>query len=111
MGWFNIDPSLGIQVKSDCPDNDKKCFGQPRWASGNEAIKVATVDFYDKVGRRDFKSLGSSLIGFLISIILSVTAIVLLFGTSSDRKVRASRATVLNQIRNSIFTKIRNSKG
>ena len=111
MGWFNIDPSLGIQVKSDCPDNDKKCFGQPRWASGNEAIKVATVDFYEKVGRNDFKSLGSSLIGFLISIILSVTAIVLLFGTSSDRKVRASRSTILNQIRNSIFTKIRNSKG
>ena len=110
MVWFNIDPSLGIQVKSDCPDNDKKCFGQPRWASGNEAIKVATVDFYEKVGRGDFKSLGSSLIGFLISIILSVTAIVLLFGTSTDRKVRASRATILNQVRNSIFTKIRNSK-
>ena len=109
--WFNIDPSLGIQVKPDCADNDDKCTGKPRWASGNEAIKVATIDFYDKVGRRDFKSLGSSLIGFLISIILSVTAIVLLFGTSNDRKVRASRATVLNQIRNSIFTKIRNSKG
>ena len=110
MVWFNIDPSLGIQVKSDCPDNDKKCFGQPRWASGNEAIKVATIDFYEKVGRRDFKGLGSSLIGFFISIILSVTAIVLLFGTSNDRKVRASRATILNQVRNSIFTKIRNSK-
>ena len=110
MNWFEIDPSLGIQVKWDC-DGDNKCFGSPRWASGNEAIKTATIDFYDKVGRRDFKSLGSSLIGFLISIILSVTAIVLLFGTSSDRKVRASRATVLNQIRNSIFTKIRNSKG
>jgi len=110
MRWFNIDPSLGIQVKSDCPDNDKKCFGQPRWASGNEAIKVATFDFYEKVGKRDFKGLGSSLIGFIISIILSVTAIVLLFGTSKDIKVRASRATILNQKRNSIFTKIRNSK-
>ena len=97
-------------MKWDC-DGNKKCFGPPRWASGTEAIKTATIDFYDKVGRRDFKSLGSSLIGFLISIILSVTAIVLLFGTSNDRKVRASRATVLNSIRNSIFTKIRNSKG
>ena len=110
MNWFEVDPSLGIQVKWDC-DGEKKCFGAPRWASGNEAIKVATLDFYEKVGRRDFKSLGSSLIGFIISIILSVTAIVLLFGTSSDRKVRASRATILNQVRNSIFTKIRNSKG
>ena len=45
--WFNIDPSLGIQVQPVCADNDEKCTGKPRWASGNEAIKVATVDFYD----------------------------------------------------------------
>ena len=109
--WIDIDPSLGIQVKDDCSAEDSRCNGAVRWASGNEAIKTATVDFYEKVGRGDFKSLGSSLIGFLISIILSVTAIVLLFGTSTDRKVRASRATILNQVRNSIFTKIRNSKG
>ena len=108
--WIDIDPSLGIQVKDDCSSDDTRCNGPVRWTSGNEAIKVATFDFYEKVGRRDFKSLGSSLIGFIISIILSVTAIVLLFGTSSDIKVRASRATILNQKRNSIFTKIRNSK-
>ena len=108
--WIDIDPSLGIQVKDDCSADDVRCNGDVRWASGNEAIKVATSDFYQKVGRRDFKGLGSSLIGFIISIILSVTAIVLLFGTSSDIKVRASRATILNQKRNSIFTKIRNSK-
>ena len=109
--WVTIDPSLGIQVEPDCKVGDKKCVGPVRWTSGNEAIKVATVDFYEKVGKRDFKSLGSSLIGFIISIILSVTAVVLLLGTSSDRKVRASRATILNQVRNTIFTKIRNSKG
>ena len=110
MSWMQIDSNLGIQVKSDCDDQNEKCLGPIRWASGNEAIKVATFDFYEKVGKRDFKGLGSSLIGFIISIILSVTAIVLLFGTSSDIKVRASRAVILNQKRNSIFTKIRNSK-
>ena len=110
MVWFEIDPSLGIQVKSDCSSGDTRCNGPIRWASGSEAIRVAFFDFYEKVGNRDFKGLGSSLIGFIISIILSVTAIVLLFGTSSDIKVRASRATILNQKRNSIFTKIRNSK-
>lgn len=108
--WIDIDPSLGIQVKDDCSSDDARCNGPVSWASGNEAIKVATFDFYEKVGKRDFKGLGSSLIGFIISIILSVTAIVLLFGTSSDIKVRASRAVILNQKRNSIFTKIRNSK-
>ena len=110
MSWMQIDPNLGIQVKSDCDDLNEKCLGPIRWASGNEAIKVATTDFYRKVYRGDLQSLGSSLIGFIISIILSFTAIVLLFGTSKDMKVRASRATILNQIRNSIFTKIRNSK-
>ena len=110
MSWLTIDPNLGIQVKADCSDQDEKCLGPIRWASGNEAIKVATTDFYEKVRRRDFQSLGSSLIGFIISIILSVTAIVLLFATSSDIKVRASRATLLNKKRNAIFTKIRNSK-
>ena len=108
--WIDIDPSLGIQVKDDCSSDDKRCNGPVRWSSGNEAIKVAFFDFYEKVGNRDFKGLGSSLIGFIISIILSVTAIVLLFATSSDMKVRASRATILNQKINSIFTKIRNSK-
>jgi len=108
--WLIIDPSLGIQVEPDCADLDEKCLGPVRWASGRDAIVVSTTDFYNKVAKRDFKSLGSSLIGFIISIILSVTAIVLLFGTSSDMKVRASRATILNKKRNAIFTKIRNSK-
>ena len=108
--WLTIDPNLGLQVEPDCADQDEKCLGPIRWASGNEAIKIATIDFYEKVRRGALQSLGSSLIGFIISIILSVTAIVLLFGTSSDIKVRASRATILNQKRNSIFTKIRNSK-
>ena len=111
MEWLTIDPNLGLQVQADCADQNEKCLGPIRWASGNEAIKIATIDFYEKVSRGDFKSLGSSLIGFIISIILSLTAIVLLFGTSKDIKVRASRATILNQKRNSIFTKIRNSKG
>ena len=110
MSWMQIDSNLGIQVKADCDDQNEKCLGPIRWASGNEAIKVATTDFYRKVYRGDLQSLGSSLIGFIISIILSFTAIVLLFGTSNDIKVRASRATILNQKRNAIFTKIRNSK-
>ena len=110
MSWLTIDDKLGIQVKADCDDQDEKCLGPIRWSSGNEAIKTATTDFYEKVYRGDFKSLGSSLIGFIISIILSLTAIVLLFGTSTDIKVRASRATILNKKRNAIFTKIRNSK-
>ena len=110
LNWFTIDPNLGITVDRDCSDDDEKCIGPVRWASGNDAIRTATVDFYEKVGRRDIKSIGASLIGFIISIILSATAVVLLFNTSNDMKVRASRATDLNIKRNNIFTKLRNNK-
>ncbi len=110
LNWFTIDPNLGITVDRDCSDNDEKCVGPVRWASGNDAIRTSTIDFYEKVGRRDIKSIGASLIGFIISIILSTTAVVLLFNTSNDMKVRASRATDLNIKRNNIFTKLRNNK-
>tara|TARA_B100000212_G_C27374767_1_gene534213 strand:+ start:164 stop:1504 length:1341 start_codon:yes stop_codon:yes gene_type:complete len=110
LNWFTIDPNLGITVDRDCANNDEKCIGPVRWASGNDAIRTSTIDFYEKVGRRDIKSIGASLIGFIISIILSATAVVLLFNTSNNIKVRASRSTDLNIKRNQIFTKLRTNK-
>ena len=107
MSWFNINPLTGISVDPDCKVGDEKCVGPVRWVSGGDAIRVSTIDFYSKVQKGDFKSLGSSLIGFIISIILSITAVVLLYGTSTDMKVRASRATFLDKKRNEIFTKMR----
>ena len=107
MSWLNINPLTGISVDPDCKVGDEKCLGPVRWVSGGDAIRESTIDFYSKVQKGDFKSLGSSLIGFIISIILSITAVVLLYGTSTDMKVRASRATFLDKKRNEIFTKMR----
>ena len=105
--WLLINPLTGISIDPDCKIDDEKCIGPVRWLSGGDAIRVASNDFYSKVQKGDFKSLGSSLIGFIISIILSITAVVLLYGTSIDIKVRASRATFLDKKRNEIFTKMR----
>ena len=107
MSWLNINPLTGISVDPDCKVGDEKCLGPVRWVSGGDAIRESTIDFYSKVQKGDFKSLGSSLIGFIISIILSITAVVLLYGTSTDMKVRASRATFLDKKRNEIVTKMR----
>ena len=76
MSWINLNPSSGIQMRSDCADQDEKCLGPVRWASGNEAIKVATINFYEKFSSRDFNSLGFSFLGFFISLVLnSITLI------------------------------------
>ena len=71
MDWFSLDPSLGIQVKLDCDDQDKKCLGTAKWVTGGEAIKFATYNFFEKFGNRKFQSLGFSLIGFFVSFILN----------------------------------------
>ena len=76
MSWITLDPSSGIDLRSDCADQDEKCLGPIRWASGNEAIKAATINFYEKFTRRDFNSLGFSFLGFFISLVLnSITLI------------------------------------
>ena len=76
MSWLTTDPSLGIQVISDCADQDEKCSGPVRWASGNEAIKAATINFYEKFNRRDFNSLGFSFLGFFISLVLNLITLI-----------------------------------
>ena len=76
LSWITPDPSLGIQVTSDCADQDEKCLGPVRWASGNEAIKAATVNFYEKYQKGEFKSLGFSFVGFLISFILKIITLI-----------------------------------
>jgi len=76
MSWLTPDPSLGIQVISDCADQDEKCLGPVRWVSGNEAIKAATINFYEKYSRRDFNSLGFSFLGFFISLVLNLITLI-----------------------------------
>ena len=45
-------------------------------------------------------------IGFIISILLSITAVVLLYSSSINMKVRASRSSYILALRNKIFTEL-----
>ena len=70
------------------------------------AINQASKQFYEKIKSQEFQSLGFSFIGFIISILLSLTAVVLLYASSLDMKVRASRSSYILALRNKIFANL-----
>ncbi|MCQ9202173.1 MAG: hypothetical protein JJ834_005965 [Prochlorococcus marinus XMU1425] len=96
----------GIEFRTDCQENEVDCQGNLRWTDPGLAINKASSQFYEKVAKREFQSLGFSLIGFLISIILSSTAVVQLYTISIDPKLRASRSSYLAAVRNKFFSKV-----
>ena len=93
-----------INFRTECLDSEKNCNGKVRWTDPGNAINQASRQFYKKISTRDFQSLGFSFVGFLISILLSITAVVLLYTSSTDMKVRASRSSYVLALRNKIFT-------
>ena len=70
------------------------------------AINQASKQFYRKIAGKELQSLGFSLVGFVISILLSITAVVLLYASSINMKVRASRSSYILALRNKIFTEL-----
>ena len=74
------------------------------------AINKASNQFYSRVINKEFQSLGFSFIGFIISVILSLTAVVLLYTSSINMKVRASRSNYLDAVRNKLFTDMKEDK-
>ena len=55
--------------------------------------------FYGSILNKDWENLGWSYIGFLISILLSASATVLLYTASIDIRNRASRSSLVKQWR------------
>ena len=53
---------------------------------------MASKQFYGRILNKEWDSLGLSYIGFLISILLSFTATILLYTSSIDIRNRASRS-------------------
>ena len=74
------------------------------------AINQASNQFYSRVINKEFQSLGFSFIGFIISVILSLTAVVLLYTSSINMKIRASRSNYLDAVRNKFFTDMKEDK-
>ena len=95
-----------INFNIDCNKSEKNCAGSVRWTDPGMAINQASKQFYEKIKTKDFQSLGFSFIGFIISILLSITAVVLLYASSLDMKVRASRSSYVLSLRNKIFSNL-----
>ena len=72
--------------------NDNECLQNVKWANPGNAINMASKQFYGRIINKEWDSLGLSYIGFLISILLSFTATILLYTSSIDIRNRASRS-------------------
>ena len=81
----NIDFNLNCINEDECNQNVK-------WANPGNAINMASKQFYGRIINKEWDSLGLSYIGFLISILLSFTATILLYTSSIDIRNRASRS-------------------
>ncbi len=96
-----------IDFRTECLAEDTNCKGSVRWTNPGMAINQASSQFYKKVLDKDFQSLGFSFIGFIISILLSLTAVVLLYTSSISMNLRASRSNYLDAVRNKLFTDLK----
>ncbi len=102
--------NTNINFRINCLENDLECKGSVRWANPGMAINEASKQFYGKVINKEFASLGFAFVGFIISILLSLTAVVMLYSASINPKLIASRSNYLKALRNEIFTDIKNEK-
>ena len=79
------------------------------WANPGMAINQASAQFYQRLFNKEWDNLGFSFIGFLISVLLSTSATVLLYTASIDIKNRASRSAHLDAFREEYFSNIRDN--
>ena len=63
--------------------------------------------FFDKLRNGEFAALGFSIFAFIISIILTSTAAILLYTTGKNKEVKASFTSSLGQKSNALMTELR----
>ena len=93
----------------DCSTGRKDCNTKVEWANPGMAINQASTQFYQRLFNKEWDNLGFSFIGFLISVLLSTSATVLLYTASIDIKNRASRSAHLDAFREEYFSNIRDN--
>ena len=83
--------------------------GNVEWRDGEKgtAIATSTSQFFEKISNNEFASLGLSLFAFIISVILTSTAAILLYTTGKNTEVKASFSSVLGQKSNSLLSTYR----
>tara|TARA_Y100000589_G_scaffold325503_1_gene363531 strand:- start:1450 stop:2781 length:1332 start_codon:yes stop_codon:yes gene_type:complete len=93
-----------IEFKLDCYQESSDCNKKVEWKDPGMAINEASKQFYGRFIKQDYQNFGLSFVGFLISIFLSLTATVLLYTASLDKKNRASRSSHLADLKNQYYT-------
>ena len=109
--YFNGTPPSAFTFK------DKKTFegiydkgeGNVEWRDGEKgtAIATSTSQFFEKISNNELASLGLSLFAFIISVILTSTAAILLYTTGKNTEVKASFNSGLGQKSNALISTYR----
>ena len=98
-----------IDFNIDCSMGRKDCESKIEWANPGMAINQASTQFYNRLFNKEWENLGFSFVGFLISVLLSTSATVLLYTASTSVKNRASRSSHLAAKRNEYFSDIQDN--
>ena len=92
-----------IEGKPDIPENRE--YGEIEWTDGSksEAVGAAMKQFVNKVQKGDVASLGFSIFAFVVSVILTLTASILLYTTGKNSEVKASFTSGLGKKSNALL--------
>ena len=96
-----------IEGKPDIMEN--RTYGEIEWTDGSksEAVGAAMKQFVDKVQKGDVASLGFSIFAFVVSVILTLTASILLYTTGKNSEVKASFTSGLGKKSNALLSAYR----
>ena len=89
-----------------CLNTKENCEENVAWSNPAMAINEAAKQFYGRILNKEWENLGLSYVGFLISILLSATATILLYTSSIDIKNRASRSSLVEDWRDDYFLEL-----
>ena len=89
-----------------CLNTKENCEDNVAWSNPAMAINEAAKQFYGRILNKEWENLGLSYVGFLISILLSATATILLYTSSIDIKNRASRSSLVEDWRDDYFLEL-----
>jgi len=95
---------LDFDIK--CTSKLEECNQSVSWANPAMAINEGAKQFYSRIYNKEWGNLGLSYIGFLISILLSTTATILLYSASIDIRNRASRSSLVEEWREEYFAEL-----
>ena len=90
----------------DCLATKENCEENVGWSNPAMAINEGAKQFYGRIINKEWENLGLSYVGFLISILLSATATILLYTSSIDIKNRASRSSLVEDWRDDYFLEL-----